>query len=137
MRREWINESKPRDKLEEASKQSPEPNPNHQPPKSRSLDVQQRSTTLTANASDEDEDLYSATPRKTDRRNGNHAATKESLFLSDNEDDLDALLDEDGLDEISGNSGAESHPKSDGQIEMSENEFEDEMDAMAGMTGMW
>ena len=141
MRREWINESKPQDKSEESLRQIEEMATQEQ----KSPKPQGCLSNSSTNAVDDD-DLYSATPRKP--KNGTDLAsrdkTRESLFLSENEaasqaseDSLDDLIAENNLNLLSRDIHNESVLEPEGRSQRLEADFEDEMEAMAGMDDLW
>lgn len=147
MRREWINEGKPKEIFESLESTSLSPAPKRQTLESTDNEpttIVPRKRLETPAAIDDDEDLYAATP-KPDRPEDNSkriASTNKNLFASDDEemgdqppeDDLDALLAEDQ---------AKSVPKQTSSLSENpssltrEEDFEDEMEAMTGMGNMW
>lgn len=143
MRREWINEGKPRLNAEESETEAPvaedvRGGPAHQLQETGERDGRPRTPAL----QDPDTDLYSATPREAreqSRTQQKKGAAGESLFLSDDEagaqpsgDELDALLAEDDF-----NTDAARPPTSTLDSHQRKDDFEDEMEAMAGMEDMW
>ena len=153
MRKEWINEGRPRDPAEHWETGEAKPNGQHPGPASglgkspEARPNEGRKTPVATDALDTDDvDIYDATPKK-DRETLNtnrNRKSDESLFLSEDEeansqppdDDLDALLAEDKMKEsastavITKEGQARAHT---GQ----EPNFDDEMEAMAGMDDMW
>lgn len=148
MRREWINEGKPRHDI-----QDPEPHVQE----NRDPDIVS-GTGQPLNPAGEDtrpptppppgpnDDLYSATPQamRQTRTQPGMTAIGESLFMSDEEasgqpsgDELDALLAEDGLNEANRSEPVipAARPS---QIDVrQQDDFDDEMEAMAAMDDMW
>ena len=152
MRKEWINEGKPRDPGDDWRTGEQKPNGQHLIPASglhkspinRPTEGPKTPTAINAVDTDDDE-IYDATPKKsretlTASRNKN---PEESLFLFEEEevnyqppdDELDVLLAEDEMkeprstavtakQEMQGYTGREAN-------------FDDEMEAMAGMDDMW
>ena len=152
MRKEWINEGKPRDPGDDWRTGEQKPNGQHLIPASglhkspinRPSEGPKTPTAINAVDTDDDE-IYDATPKKsretlTASRNEN---PEESLFLSEEEevnyqppdDELDVLLAEDEMkeprstavtakQEMQGYTGREAN-------------FDDEMEAMAAMDDMW
>lgn len=151
MRRGWINEGKPHCTTEE------DPTPDE----ARDIDPQDDTHAgdrppLSSNAEgpktpsppeDFDDDLYDATPqaaREEERRNG-QAGAGQSLFISDDEgagaqpeeDELDALLAEDNVRD-QGDAQHTAPTQASGETHSwREDNFDDEMEAMAGMDDMW
>ena len=153
MRKEWINEGRPRDPAEswgpgEAKANGQQPGPASglgKLPETRPNEG--RRTPAATNAVDADDvEIYDATPKKdrgTSTTNRNQKSD-ESLFLSEDEeansqppdDDLDALLAEDEMRE----SASTAVTVKQGQARVHaghEPNFDDEMEAMAGMDDMW
>lgn len=149
MRREWINQGKPRLNAEESETEAPvaedvRDGPAHQLQEIGERDGRPRTPAL----QDPDTDLYSATPREAreqSRTQQKKGAAGESLFLSDDEagaqpsgDELDALLAENDLNTNAARpptSTLDSHQRKDDPRR--EDDFDDEMEAMAGMEDMW
>ena len=139
MRREWINEGKPRETYddylvpEKPNKDTPAPT------QQVSFAAEKAATPKPAVAEDPDSDgLYSATP-KAKRKQSESIFRKvdknESLFISDDEaqppdDDLDALLAE---DDFSRNTRPSANPPLHSGINVStyQDDFDDEEEAMA------
>lgn len=154
MRKEWINEGKPRDPAEDWGTGRQKPNGQHPSPVLGlgESPITRRSegpgTPAATNAVDADDDeIYDATPKKlretlTANQNQNQNA-EESLFLSEEEevsyqppdDELDALLAEDETRE-SGSTAVTAKQEAQGHTGQEAN-FDDEMEAMAGMDDMW
>lgn len=150
MRREWIDEAKPHERLSSDSRLNTQASVviesrTHAQDDPDILPSKARSRTPTAINLDDDE-LYSATPRKNsnERRKEPEINLDESLFVSDVEndnspsgDELDAILAEEDNRANTGASdyGLESHPPT-ARKEI-EPVFDDEMDAMAEMDSMW
>lgn len=153
MRREWINEGKPH------NVQDAEPD---QDALSPSADLTAKEANMEGAAlshtterprtpprrEDEDADLYDATPQAVleERRRKRDAAANESLFLSDDEDvaggppsedELDVLLAEDPLKDLGPSAMNIQQRRPDDKRQMVEDNFDDEMEAMAGMDDMW
>jgi replication fork protection complex subunit Csm3/Swi3 len=147
MRKEWIRESKPQDTLdasenftkkadyaEKSSRLAQDQSPAVAP-------LERPRTPVDANGiDDEDDEIYAATPRPgKEGSKVKHDASKESLFISDDEealgeqpqeDDLDALLAE---DETKKAEGAALPTEQDQSRQQMEDNFEDDMEAMAGL----
>ena len=157
MRREWIDEGKPRnifddDTVEDTTRSNvprveakPDTSPTNmdrsareEPDKTVDLDLG---------------DLYSATPEppsRNDKSSKNDHVQKDALFLTDDEhdqhpqdddiDDLDALLAEDDLRESHSENAIQGREQFHNKYDLSkgkEDNFDDEMEAMAGMDDMW
>lgn len=149
MRKEWINEGKPRDTLEDfgtGGEKSVTQQTSSKPRQDRSpaaKPIERPRTTPNGNAIDVDDDLYGATPEpaREDPSTKRKETSKESLFMSDDEeagdqspeDDLDALLAEDDMKEST--SAAAPAAKAQESPGRDEN-FDDEMEAIAGMGGL-
>ena len=152
MRKEWINEGKPRDPAEDWGTVGQKPNGQHPSPASglgkspitRPSEGPRTPAATNAVNADEDE-IYDATPKKlretlTANRNQN---SEEGLFLSEEEevsyqppdDELDALLAEDEMKE-SASTAVTTKQEAQGHTGR-EADFDDEMEAMAGMDDMW
>ena len=152
MRKEWINEGKPRDPEDDWHTSGQKTNAQHSTPvsgldKSHIIRPSEGPKTPAAtNAVNADDDaIYDATPKKvretlTANRNQN---SEENLFLSEDEevhyqppdDELDALLAEGEMKE----SASTAVTAKEGVQEYTGREanFDDEMEAMAGMDDMW
>ncbi len=153
MRKEWITEGKPRDSAEAWETSGQKANDQHSSPasgrgKSPITRPSEGSRTPAAtNANDADDgELYDATPKKlrqTLTTNRNHRSD-DSLFLSEEEevshqppdDDLDALLAEDEMKESVSTDVTAKQGQGQAHTEREAN-FDDEMEAMAGMDDMW
>ena len=155
MRREWINEGKPRDRFADDTAVS------GQDAKQQQQEQQQRSS-KTAEESFEPPNIDPA-PQSSSPNTGGHqgpdsvsslpaqggpkglqrdARGSESLFVSDDEgtdqppeDDLDALLAEDAQKDTMMDSGRDGTAII--QQAGTTDNFDDEMEAMAGMQDMW
>jgi len=147
MRREWINEGKPSEKFgddasfsamgSDQSQQTTEEItatglPNHP--------AREEQTRLDNN---EDEGLYSATPLSMAegvKKSPNDTKASDSLFISDDdgeqppEDDLDALLAEDEALRTGKSISSGEGPSA--EIGLEDN-YEDELEVLADMDGMW
>ncbi|KAL9106656.1 MAG: hypothetical protein Q9187_008532 [Circinaria calcarea] len=151
MRREWINEGKPRDIFQEeklntiGGVEGADQVPDHNSPPSVPIQIQKDSGGFLA-TDDRGQSSVTADPRERTRNVSNDLILhQESLFLSDNDnsqlsdDDLDALLAEDLQKEarakpVDAKENPQSLPHSLSQVE--EN-FDDDLEAMAGMDDMW
>jgi len=152
MRREWIDEGKPRrTAVEEADVVLDEdPSMDKQdhggPNDVTSGTVNDERPRTPSPAQDADDDLYSATPQavQDQRRREREADAGKSLFISDDEgdgepdgDELDALLAEDGFQQDGGLSSSiapKAPTHADGRRD---GDFDDDLEAMAGMDDMW
>ncbi|KAL8830041.1 MAG: hypothetical protein Q9191_001658 [Dirinaria sp. TL-2023a] len=148
MRREWINEGKPRQSMQDSESdgqadrglgpllESEQPvNP---------ADGDERPRTPPVHHSHDD--LYSATPQATRQTTQQRGVTtgEEGLFLSDEEesgqpsgDELDALLAENGLNEATGSASVTSASNAKEAIVRQQDHFDDDMEAMAAIDDMW
>lgn len=153
MRREWINEGKPHN----ARDAEPDQDAVSTPADLTAKDVDMEGTALADTAErprtpppreDEDADLYDATPQAIleERRRKRDAVANESLFLSDDEevgggapseDELDVLLAEDSLKDLGPSAVNTQQRRPDIKRQTVEDNFDDEMEAMAGMDDMW
>lgn len=149
MRREWINEGKPQESFEENRQldtHAPGSRPKSPAPQERSsaaVTSQERPTTPVIGIPN-DNDLYSATPRKTPDgidppRNSDR---NEDLFLSGDEnnkqpseDDLDALLAED--EQMRSKKVVQGDVNVNQDRTGVDDNFDDEMEAMAEMDDLW
>jgi replication fork protection complex subunit Csm3/Swi3 len=155
----WINEGKPRASVHEHSlfeePELPSMTGDQEPTVTRVAPIferipAERPKTPTADVSMDDDDLYNATPKAQIRDLDQGAETRNSIFGGSQglfgpaksvidesipEDDLDALLaEEEALHTASGN----KQPEISGQKALpAEDNFDDEMEAMAEMEGMW
>ena len=160
MRKEWINEGKPRQRggeedtgLEEDAGvgeqgsgvgEQDSGNGGDLPPASANPEETRKTTPPPAQ--NVDDDLYSATPQavQDQRRRDRDADAGKTLFISDDGgvgggpsgDELDALLAEDGFHEQAGTVPATLSNRSH-DITKREDAFDDEMEAMAGMDDLW
>ena len=153
MRKEWINEGRPRDPAEVWGTDEAKPNGQHPGPASgvrKSPETRPNEGRKTLAATDvldtDDVDIYDATPKK-DRETlstNRNQKSDESLFLSEDEevntqppdDDLDALLAEDEMRD----SASTAATAKQGQAQENrgqEPDFDDEMEAMTGLDDMW
>lgn len=153
MRREWINEGKPhinRNEERDADAQSPGANRNTEDNDTGETTLPSRTarTETPPRVEDADDDLYSATPQAVleERRRKRGAAAEESLFISDDEggaadppseDDLDALLAENSLQDLGPSAMNAERPRAENKQKRVEDNFDDEEEAMAGMDDMW
>ena len=153
MRKEWINEGRPQDPVENSGKVEAKSNGQHPGPASglgkspETRPNERRRTPTATNAVDADDvEIYDATPKQvretlTTTRN---EKSDGSLFLSEDEevnpqppdDDLDALLAEDEMKESASTAVTARQAQAQGHIGQEPN-FDDEMEAMAGMDDMW
>ena len=152
MRREWINEGKPhnRDPEPDANSQQPAVNATADDTATRTTAQPERSERPVTPSRGEnmDDDLYDATPQAIldERRRKREAAAAGSLFISDDEgpggvpqseDELDALLAEDVLMDLGPSAGNVQQAKPEAKHQDGGEDFDDEMEAMAGMDDMW
>ena len=147
MRKEWINEGKPKDKYDDYEPATKVPERNE--PSAGSVqhtpsDGNPALRTQTPAVHDwSNDDLFGVPKESSKAKKGpSENATADSLFLSDNEggndapleDDLDALLAEDEINaKIKEN--ALQHQNDSNGIE--NDNFADEMEAMVGLDDMW
>lgn len=157
LRREWINEGKPQDKeatgsrhIEELTTMERTSSKTHDNTYMSTNTDRRATTPVVNNYDDDDDDLYSASPRhphqpiESARTNLPRVDDlNDSLFVSDNEadsqpsdDELEALLNKDIHDKYRSKSGKETLPISEGRPARPELEFEDDIEAMAGMDYM-
>ena len=150
MRKEWINEGKPRETLEDygSLRKGPDAqqtNSNLQKDQPAAQPTGRSRTPLAGNAVNANqEDLYGATPEPARKDPSTKAREnlKESLFMSDDEeaggetpdDDLDALLAEDEMREATSTAAPATVAQ---ESPVRDDNFDDEMEAMAGMEDMW
>ena len=153
MRREWINEGKPHINHGEergADAQSPGESRNTDDNNTVGTTLPSRATRTETppRAEDADDDLYSATPQAVleERRRKRGVAAEQSLFISDDEggapdppseDELDALLAENSLQDLGPSAMNAERPRPDNKQKLVEDNFDDEEEAMAGMDEMW
>ena len=152
MRREWINEGKPhnRDPEADANAQPPAVDATAEHSAGRTTAQPERTERPVTPPHRENiyDDLYDATPQAVldERRNKRDAAASGSLFISDDEgaggdppseDELDALLAEDALMDLGLSAGNAQQAKPDVKHQDAGENFDDEMEAMAGMDDMW
>ena len=150
MRKEWINEGKPRDPAEKWRTGETKTSGQHPGPASELGQTRPNEgsrTPAAINAADADDfQTYDATPKKvreTLTTKGNQKSD-ESLFLSEDEevnsqspdDDLDALLAEDEMKEPASTAVMAKQGQAQGSTGQEPN-FDDEMEAMAGLDDMW
>ncbi|KAL9122056.1 MAG: hypothetical protein Q9187_001392 [Circinaria calcarea] len=152
MRREWINEGKPRDIFQEeklntiGGVEGADQVPDQNSPPSIPIQIQKDSGGSLA-TDDRGQSSVTADLRERTRNVSNDLILRqESLFLSDNDnsqlsddDDLDALLAEDLQKEASAKSvDAKENPQSlPHSLSQVEENFDDDLEAMAGMDDMW
>lgn len=151
MRREWIEEGKPRSTVEDDvddAVPAAEASDHGREQTRDDSDVQvveagtavvPRPRTPSPNAVDFD-DLYDATPRtqRVTAAATNQGASADARDLEQpEEDELDALLAEDAAAEAVGSKPARPIPVGQPTQKSARDEFEDEMEAMAEMDGMW
>lgn len=148
MRKEWINEGKPKETIEDAlisttnnSTEESRISKSDQAP--RPIDRLERPQTPAADVSNDD-DLYSATPNRPSNIYRTGSAPDHSLFVSDDEsgdhppdDDLDLLLAEDSMQDPITETKAKDHHDDKGNSNSREDNFNDEMEALADMGDMW
>lgn len=147
MRKEWINEGKPRDSLEDVEPKTHATNDEQraagpaQRPSTAEKAVERRQTAFATDALDDD--FFEATPSVSEKETASpRPAAASGLFISDNEeaengppeDDLDALLAEE--ETTKDNIGGVQQDQVHGNDPMDKN-FDDEMEAMAGFEDMW
>ena len=144
MRKEWINEGKPKesfDSIETLSRKQTEADSVSRN-KHSSIDGPELRTVTPTAPNDLEEDFYTATlrPGKISRSLERGQPTTEELFVSDDEhsdhhpseDDLDALLAEDELKPAM-STAILPH----GGNATRHDDFKDEMEAMAALDDMW
>ena len=146
MRREWINEGKAKKDLVELgipTERDATRQPDRHPSHDRSTGARKTTELRTSPAFDDDVDLGSVTQKdlRLNEASKHGIPSSESLFVSDGEDEgdqipgdeLDILFDADGT-----NTGASTlRCPSDAHVPRKEDEFEDEMEALAGMDDIW
>ena len=152
MRKEWINEGKPRETLQTLGSGGGRSGTQHtgqtmSKPKidwpSAAEPSERHQTHSAVSAIDADDDIYKATPKPApwDLPNKRKETSKVSLFVSDEdgagheppEDDLDALLAEDELKEATTTAALAAKAQKSPVVR---DNFDDEMEAMGGMGGM-
>lgn len=147
MRREWINEGKPRDKFadidlpQEAQYTFRASTDQTKAKTAESQDKPLETSNIQPTPAPSNEDLYTASPRCDARAS---VAEAETLFLSDDEmhdeppeDDLDVLLAETGNDHEGKRSLTSEYPvQSEDARSRPEHDFEDDMEALAAMEEM-
>ena len=148
MRREWINEGKPKvtieDTLISTTTNSIKASTTSKPDESStSRDPAPRPRTPAADDTNDD-DLYSATPKRPDHACLQSSAPGDSLFVSDDEssdhppdDDLDLLLAEDSTKDTSMKPNTADNHNGIKKSLIREDNFDDEIEAMTGMDDMW
>lgn len=144
MRKEWINESKARDTSGNEQNDLPisergtKPSDGGRSPQNTVTSAHKEQPPFPEHDWDR-EDLYSAAPQENGaaETSQRHATTTETLFVSDNEeeDDLDALMAEDEAKKAS-KSGVSKGAIIDNGSRIDEN-FDDEIEAMADFNDMW
>lgn len=148
MRKEWINEGKPKETIENvsisATKDSTEVSKTFRPDEALGLSHPPERPQTPAADSQNDDDLYSATPRRPSIVHQQDPAPNDSLFISEDEsgdqppdDDLDILLAEDSMHDADVRPGAKKLPILNDDGGKRKDNFDDEMEAMAGMDDMW
>ena len=148
MRKEWINEGKLKETIEDIStstiKISKETSATPKADElSTSKDLATRPRTPTAHDTNDD-DLYLATPKRPSNTSRQPSAPGDSLFISDDEsgdhppdDDLDLLLAEDGMKDANMKPAADDDFNDEYKSVVREDTFDDEMEAMAGTDDIW
>lgn len=145
MRKEWINEGKPKETMENASISTAKGSRGEsRTPKADGASVSSNppERPRTPAVGDPNDDLYSASPRRPNNGHQQDSAPSGSLFISDEEsdnqpldDDLDLLLAEESMHNASTRPDAKDLPiLNDGG---GKDNFEDEMEALAGMDDTW
>ena len=150
MRREWIDEGKPRRTVEEEdpiSDKATDKESGHNTHTETLPGSEETRRTPPAPAQELEDDLYSAIPgaRQDPKRNDRQHHAGESLFISDDEDagglpeedELDALLAEDEHRDQGDKYSSVLTPELGNAGTRQEEDFDDEMEAMAGMDDMW
>lgn len=153
MRKAWMEESKPRrrDEQEGGPEETPATKVTHEQragedPTLMSGAFNSEGPKTPPPAQDMDDDLYGATPQAAKRTSAKgEAHSGEGLFVSDDEDgagepdgdELDALLAEDCLEQPGGIAQADKPTVTDQAGASQKDDFDDEMEAMAGMGDMW
>ena len=153
MRKEWINEGKPRQRgreedmdLERDAAMDKQGSGDRELLHSGFANNEETRTTTPPPARHLDDHLYSATPQavQDQRRKDREAGAGKTLFISSDDgvgsgpsgDELDALLAEDGFQEEVWTVPATLPNRSD-ETTRREDNFDDEMEAMAGMDDLW
>lgn len=150
MRREWIKEGKPEEiiqTLESASQKSAARGPISEPTEGGSITavpIKRLEMPAAVDDDDDEDDFYAASPKQWREEEGSKRTdpATQSLFVSDDEDvgnlppvdDLDALLVE---DEAKPSPKDTASPPEQPQTPRKEENFDDEMEAMAGMDDLW
>ena len=147
MRKEWIDEGKPRETIEDAST-SASKNPTEASRTSKPdeapvpINLPDQPQTPAADGANDD-DLYSATPRRSSNLPQKGSAPTDGLFVSDDEsgdhspeDDLDLLLAEDSMHDPGIRTKFKDHHEFKGINGNKEDSFDDEMEAMAAVDDM-
>ena len=155
MRREWIDEGKPKDRFAD------DPAASGQVPKQQQPELQRRSSKSNGDSSErpnidgalQPSFISTAGPKELDSLNSqsiqghrkraqHHAQGDESLFISDDEgedeppeDDLDALLAEDAQKDFTRNTDGDATATVEQAAVI--DDFDDEMEAMAGIEDLW
>ena len=153
MRREWINEGKPKERLEEPVENGMHGSDTQQKKSSQAAStfpatLDRARTPLPSGHSDEPGTPTSRLRTEKDKENRGDIMANESLFLSEDEDhdqppedDLDALLAEDAQKEraqvVSRAAHDDENVRGKAESQNKQDGFEDEMEAMAGMEGIW
>ena len=146
MRKEWINEGKPKDRFDDVElvPKTSEPyqplSSSNQRHDSGNNPAGRSQTSIVENWTDYDLCGPQKQSREASRRTSQDPPA-DSLFIPNDEgndappeDDLDALLAEDGIKAMGRKDVPQRQDHSDGQTD---NNFEDELEAMAGLDDMW
>lgn len=155
MRREWIREGKPNRSQDSEPEPDTHPQAQHVKPRSEDNDrgtiaapVPTQRPVTPLPGENGDGDLYDATPQAVlnERRRKRDAAAVGGLFISDDEgaagdppseDELDALLAEDALMDLGPAATNIQQAKTEAKHQDRDENFDDEMEAMAEMGDMW
>lgn len=143
MRREWINEGKPEEKAEDieyTSEKQTTAQPVSQPGRGQIRTTDSAIRSQATSALDDEDDFYAATPKR-NRSTKRKSFSEVDLFVSEDEDlgdrppddGLDALLAEDPT--LLSASTTVLPPEA--GILGRNDDFDDEMEAMAGMDDIW
>ena len=148
MRKEWINEGKPNQTIQDAStntasNSTEESRASKSDEAPRSINQPQRPQTPAAEVSNDD-DLYSATPKRLSNVHRKGSAPDDSLYVSDDEpgdhppdDDLDLLLAEDSRQDPTTMTTTKDYNDDKSISNSREDSFDDEMEALADMGDIW
>ena len=148
MRKEWINESKPKDTIEDTltstAKDTAEVSGTSKTREASLLDNTPRQPHTPMPDDPNDDDLYSATPRRPSDVRQQKGAPSDSLFVSDDgsgeypgDDDLDQLLAENKIKDLSARPDVGPRHDGKGHDETRDDKYDDEIEAMADMDIMW